>query len=127
MELFMKKKLTAIISTIVLMGFISIGTAHSQDASKSHEEHHPDSKTTPEKSGEMKMDNKEMNGMEMPGKDGAMDKKDMAKMNGMMKDCMKMHKDKKMCDQNTMEKCQMDMKKEECQKMMKEEKTKAKK
>ena len=120
----MKTKLMAVISTIALMGFISIGSVHSQEASKSHEEHHPDSKTMPEKKGEMKMDSKEMNGMEMAGKDGVMDKTEMTKMNGMMKDCMKIHKDGKMCDQNMMENCQKDMSKNECQKMMKKAKSK---
>lgn len=114
----MKAKLMVSISAIALMGFISIGSVHSQESnSKSHEEHHPDSKTVPEKSGDMKMDDK----------GGMMDKMDMGKMKGMMNECMEMHKDQKMCNHNMMENCQKKMNKDECQKMMKNTKAKANK
>lgn len=116
-EFFMKEKLIIGISLISLMGFISIGSVYSQEASdKSHEEHHPDSKTMPDKIGDMKMNEK----------GGMMDKMDMDKMKGMMNECMEMHKDGKMCNHDTTEKCQNEMSKEECQKMMKKVKTKTK-
>lgn len=51
-----------------------------------------------------------------------MGKMDHAQMKEMMKGCMDTHKDGKMCDQDTMKKCQMSMKMEDCQKMMKESK-----
>jgi hypothetical protein len=44
---------------------------------------------------------------------------DMSKMHGMMKDCMAKNNDGKMCDNEAMQSCQKDMKKGECQKMMK--------
>lgn len=43
-------------------------------------------------------------------------------MKDMMHDCMTKQKDGKKCDQETMEKCQKDMSKGDCQKMMKEAK-----
>ncbi|AUN97678.1 hypothetical protein C0V70_06040 [Bacteriovorax stolpii] len=46
---------------------------------------------------EMKMDSKDMNGMKSEGKDGIMSKAEMKKMNRIMKDCMRVHKDKKLC------------------------------
>ncbi|WP_185903021.1 hypothetical protein [Bacteriovorax stolpii] len=49
----------------------------------------------------MKMDSKEMNGMKSEGKDGVMSKVEMKKMNSIMKDCMKVHKDKKLCSRAT--------------------------
>ena len=46
-------------------------------------------------------------------------KMDMGQMHAMMGDCMKMHKDGKMCEGQTMEQCQKNMEKGECSKMMK--------
>lgn len=46
---------------------------------------------------DMKMDSKDMNGMKSEGKDGVMSKAEMKKMNRIMKDCMRVHKDKKLC------------------------------
>ncbi len=46
---------------------------------------------------EMKMDSKDMNGMKSEGKDGVMSKVEVKKMNRIMKDCLKVHKDKKLC------------------------------
>lgn len=48
-------------------------------------------------------------------------------MHGMMQECMSQHKNGKMCEHDTMEKCQQHMKKADCAKMMKETKTKEKK
>lgn len=44
------------------------------------------------------------------------------KMKAMMHDCKAMKKDGKNCDQETMEKCQKDMSKGDCKKMMAEAK-----
>lgn len=49
-------------------------------------------------------------------------KMDMKKMHAMMGDCMKMHKDGKMCEGQTMEQCQKTMDKAECSKMLKDKK-----
>ena len=48
----------------------------------------------------------------------------MESMMGMHSQCMEMHKDAKMCDQQTREKCEEKMSKEECGKMLKPSKTK---
>lgn len=61
---------------------------------------------------------------------GAMDGKgnmDMDQMMGMMHDCMKMHKDGKMCNHEMMNKCEEKMGKEDCEKMMKKMKPAKKK
>lgn len=114
----MKVKWKMNISLIALMGLISTGSVYSQVATdKSHEEHHPDSKTMPEKSGDMKMNEK----------GGMMEKMDMDKMHGMMNECMEMHKDGKMCNEEMMAKCEEKMSKKECQKMMEKTKPSAKK
>lgn len=46
-------------------------------------------------------------------------KMDMGQMHAMMGDCMKMHKDGKMCEGQMMEQCQKNMEKDDCSKMMK--------
>lgn len=51
-------------------------------------------------------------------------KMDMDQMMKMKHDCMSMHNDNKMCDDEMMEKCQQQMDKKECQKMIKKSKTK---
>lgn len=101
-------KLIAMISVITLIGLFSSSAVHSQGlSSQSHEEHH-----------EMKMNSKEMNGMYMAGKNGVMDKTEMTKMNKMMKDCMQIHKDEKICDHKMMENCEKKNNNNDCQKMM---------
>lgn len=82
-----------------------------------HEEHHPEVQA-PQKSGE---------GAGMMGKEGMMGQMDMNQMTGMMHECMAMHKDGKMCENQCMEKCQANMEKGGCQKMMKEVKKNEKK
>lgn len=49
-------------------------------------------------------------------------KMDMVQMHAMMGECMKMHKDGKMCDGQMMEQCQKNMGKDDCSKMMKKAK-----
>jgi hypothetical protein len=61
----------------------------------------------------------------MQMENGMMGKMDMKNMKGMMNECKEMHKDSAMCDQDMMEKCQMNMDKKDCQKMMKKAKTKS--
>lgn len=50
---------------------------------------------------------------------GMMEKMDMKQMHSMMGECMKMHNDGKMCKHDMMEKCEKQMSKSECTKMMK--------
>lgn len=52
---------------------------------------------------------------------------DMDGMMEMMHECMAMHKDGKMCEHDTMEKCQKNMKKSDCDQMMKKAKPTGKK
>lgn len=49
-------------------------------------------------------------------------KMDMSQMHSMMGDCMKMHKDGKMCEGQMMEQCQKNMGEGDCSKMMKKAK-----
>lgn len=99
--------------TALLMGFIVINSTYAQDASStSHEEHHPVTQVLEKKN-------------DMPMENGMMKKMDMKSMMGMMKECKEMHKDESMCNQNMMEKCQMQMDKKDCQEMMKTAKTKS--
>lgn len=50
----------------------------------------------------------------------------MDQMHGMMQECMKSHKDGMMCNHQMMEKCQSNMSKMDCQKMMNEMNAKSK-
>ncbi len=50
---------------------------------------------------------------------GMMQKMDMKHMHSMMDECMNTQKDKKMCKHDMMEKCEKQMSKDECTKMMK--------
>jgi hypothetical protein len=97
-------------------GFLFLGNAYAEDktttSTQSQEEHHPKGQAAP----------KEGSGSHMMGEgmmnNGMMGKMDMNQMMGMMHECMSMHKDGKMCDHQTMESCQKNMKKGECMKMM---------
>lgn len=115
----MKKTLVTVLSAIALTGFVFVGTVYAEDANKtpqSHEEHHPDANAPAAKDAKA-----------MSDQSGMMDKMDMRKMQGMMHECMEMHKDGKMCDHSMMDKCQEKMGKGECQKMMKQAKAQDKK
>lgn len=85
---------------------------------ENHEEHHPEVRKTAQTESSQS-DMMEKGGMM---NSGMMGKMDMNQMMGMMNECMKMHKDGKMCDHQTMEKCQENMSKQECMKMMKQAK-----
>lgn len=103
-------KQTALIISMTLTSFLFFGNAYAEDkttTTQSHEEHKGSGE------GEM-MDHGKMGSMNMEG------------MKGMMQECMQMHKDGKMCDHQTMEKCQEKMGKTECKKMMKKMKSKEK-
>lgn len=67
---------------------------------------------------------KETHSMGQMDKGMPMGKMNMEHMKGMMHDCMGMKKDGKMCDQDMMNKCQTEMSKNECDKMMKQAKAK---
>lgn len=109
------KILTALVS-LIISGFLSGQMALAEDTAttdKSHEAHHPKAQVAP----------KESAGKEMMG-GGMMEGMDMDKMMGMMHTCMEQHKDGKMCNHQTMEECQKNMDKKECEKMMTQMKSK---
>lgn len=110
-------------ASLVAILFLGTGCATTKAESpastqtQNHEEHHPEAQAA----------QKESAGSDMMGKDdmmggGMMGKMDMNKMMGMMYQCMDMHKDGKMCDHQMMEKCQENMSKQDCMKMMKQAK-----
>ena len=110
----MKKSL---LLSIAIAAFISSPSAFAEDKAEDHSAHHPEEKTTTapaDKPG-------------MPGMGGGMGSMKMDEMMGMMSQCKEMHKDGKMCDQEMMQKCETNMKKGECQKMMKQAKVQEKK
>ncbi len=113
-------KQTALMISMTLASFLFFGNAHAEDrttTTQSHEEHHPDAKAqaSPKDSASGDMMNK-----------GMMGQMDMNQMMNMKHQCMETHKNGKMCDQQCMEKCQEKMGKPECQKMMKQMKSKEK-
>lgn len=106
----MKLQLMAGFFILSLFGLISINSVHSQvDSNQSHGEHHSESQPVTKKKSDVKkrdmnMDSRDMNGMQMEGKDGVMNKAEMNIMNKEMKDCMKIHKNAKLCDQDKIKK-----------------------
>ena len=112
----MKQNLKTMLATFAVVILASSGFAYAEEkpaAADSHEQHHPE--------GQAK-DKKEAGGMG----GGMMGSMKMDDMMGMMEQCMSMHKDGKMCDHEAMQKCQENMKKGECGKMMKQAKAKGK-
>ncbi len=113
----MKTNLLAF-AVVAMMGIGGINAAFAEDSTnsntQSHEEHHPEGqKTAPADS-------------KMQDQGSMMGKMDMGQMHSMMGECMKMHKDGKMCEHDTMEKCQSNMKMDDCKKMMKQTKAQEK-
>jgi len=109
----MKKILFAQVTAVAIALAFLAQPVFAQDTTptaQSHEEHHPEGKPATEKQDS-----------------GMMGSMNMDDMKGMMHECMEMHKDKKMCNQQCMDKCQEKMGKAECQKMMKQMKAKKKK
>ena len=102
------KKVTQILATLTLILFAASANA------QNHEEHHQAAK----------VEEKAPAKAEKEGMMGHMNMKhmNMDEMHNMMKECMGMHKDGKMCEHKTMEMCQGKMKKSQCQKMMKQSK-----
>ena len=101
----MKTFITSAVFTLALVGFTNFAQSEETKttaAAAEHESHHVE---------ETKSTSKDTNKMDMES---------------MMQDCMKMHKDGKMCDQNTMAKCEENMGKGECEKMMKHTKAQGK-
>ncbi|MBC7370964.1 MAG: hypothetical protein H7326_05325 [Bdellovibrionaceae bacterium] len=112
----MKASLRTALVGIALLGFISVGSVYAAEptaATESHEGHHPETNAPAAQDAKA-----------ADGHDGMMGKMDM---NGMMHECMEMHKDGKMCDHDMMAKCETKMGKGECQKMMKQAKKEHKK
>jgi hypothetical protein len=111
----MKANILSAVVTLVLVGIVSNSTAFAQDKATTEQSlpdaHHPNDKKpgltdhTP-----------------MGADTGMMGKMDMNHMKGMMNDCMESKKDKKMCDQDMMDKCKGEMSQTECTKMMKQAK-----
>lgn len=99
----MKTNFLTVLMVIAMLGFINVSTVNAEvtNAPAAHD-------------------------MKTMGNHNMMGKMDMTQMHTMMGDCMKMHNDGKMCDQNTMTKCQETMAKGECQKMMKHTKAQSK-
>lgn len=106
-------KISKIFATIVATALISGGYALAEEKAAEHDHNHADAQATAP-AGDAKK-----GGMMM----------DMEGMMGMMHQCMEMHKGKggKMCDHEMMQKCETsNMKKGECQKIMKQAKAKMK-
>jgi hypothetical protein len=103
----MKKNFTTAIAAFALAGLFSANMAFAND------EHHPEEKKDAPKA--------EATASGDQGMMGNMD------MHEMMNECMKMHKDGKMCEHTMMEKCESKMDKSECKKMMKDAKKDSKK
>lgn len=100
---------STILALALVAGFAFSAHAEEQKA-QDHQQHHTAEQGTEKKPEGM---NHEMMGGKM----------DMNQMRSMMGDCMKMHKDGKMCEGQMMEQCQKNMGKGDCSKMMKKAKS----
>ncbi len=105
----MKNSIKSILAAVACIGMMGLAQAEETGTAAAPNPHHPEGQTTNTKKDQM--------GSEMMG--GQMNMEDM---HAMMGECMKMHKDGKMCDNQMMENCKMKMDKGECQKMMKQAK-----
>ena len=118
----MKHSMTNMLAAFAFATLIVGETAYAQTPVpdvQNHEAHHPKGQAAAKTTG-------------MPMEGGMMESMKMDDMQSMMHECMEAHKDGKMCEHQTMEKCEANMKKGECKKMMKqcmasEKKEKAKK
>ncbi len=115
----MRKVLVQIAVAIFVISSVGCAATAANDnksePAQAHDGHHPEGGPSNQKA---------QSGMK--GQGGMMGDMNMDGMMGMMNQCMAMHKDGKMCDHEMMEKCQAQMSKGECQKMMKQAKTKTK-
>lgn len=110
----MKQFKSVMMAVVASAAFATAGVAFAEDtkapaATENHEQHHPE--------GQAK---------EKPKDNGMMGSMKMDDMMGMMHECMSGGKDGKMCDHEAMQKCQENMGKGECAKMMKQAKAKSK-
>lgn len=107
----MNSKVFPIIITLFLTSTLFLGAGCSVTKSKAptenHDEHHPDAKNSEQDIEKMDME-----------KNGMMKKMDMNQCMSMMNQCMNMHKNEKMCDDQMMEKCEKNMSKKDCMQMM---------
>lgn len=102
------KQVKTIFAGFIAVGFLTASIAFAEDLmpAKDHDHNHAEEPA------------------KQKAKDsGMMGSMNMGDMQGMMKNCMEMHKDGKMCDHQMMEKCRENMGKGECEKMMKQAKT----
>ncbi len=107
----MKTNLVVTLSAFALMFISPVTAVYAEDKvepDKSHEQHHPDPKSE-KKDTSMNMGNSH---------GGMMGSMDMNQMHSNMQECMKNHKDGKMCDHSMMQKCEEKMAKGECAKMI---------
>lgn len=120
----MKQTTLKVLVVLAMTSAFAGGSAFAQNppATENHEAHHPDGQA-PAKTTDKPAESGKMGSMKMDGMMGSMN---MDNMHGMMKECMDMHKDGKMCEHEMMEKCEANMKKGDCQKMMKQAKAKNK-
>lgn len=114
----MRNSFFTAVSVLALAGLICSAPANAEDQGMGSQSQ-PDASTSDTTTPATK-DNHSMGkgmGMEM-----GMGKMKRENMKGMMHECMGMNKDRKMCDQDMMQKCQKEMSKGECDKMMKQAK-----
>lgn len=109
----MKQFKTILMAVIATASLTSAGVAFAEDTkapakAENHDQHHPEGQSK-----------------EKPKDTGMMGSMKMDDMMGMMHECMSGGKDGKMCDHETMQKCQEKMGKGDCQKMMKQAKAKS--
>ncbi len=93
---------------IALIAGFAISAQAEESATQDHQQHHT-ADVSSEKKPEGMMNHEMMGGGKM----------DMGQMHTMMGECMKTHKDGKMCEGQMMEQCQKNMEKGDCSKMMK--------
>lgn len=102
----------ATLLVLAMVAGLTFSAQAEEPSAQDHQEHHVTDQSA-EKKPEGMMNHEMMNG-----------KMDMNQMHAMMGDCMKMHKDGKMCDGQMMDQCQKNMGKDDCSKMMKKMKKK---
>ncbi len=107
----MKTQIFSALAALAFVGSLSTAPVMAQEQVPTdqiqHDGLHPDPATSPSEP------------MKMGAKKGMMGTMDMDHMQSMMNECMKTKKDGKMCDHDMMDKCQSEMSKNDCKKMMK--------
>lgn len=100
------------LAALVLVAGFAFSANAEEPVGQDHQKHHA-ADSSDDKMHEGMMNHEMMGG-----------KMNMGQMHAMMGDCMKMHKDGKMCEGQLREQCQKNMDKDECSKMMKKMKKK---